>query len=297
MLKKIKINNILVDSIKISNNGKFLVLWDWIYAKHIILYDIEKDNVFYTTYEFNYRTEYLDISPNSNFIAFDVIENESLCYVIIYDTTKKEIIKKINSTCFGLNFSNDTSYLSLIDSNNIIHIYETSSFEKINEINLSSKNVAQGQLLFIKQNNYLIYCHEKGNVNIIDINTSKIISELNHKAVRVAIDTSSNCLATIDTDENDIKIWDIENLKLIKTIPSDIKNDFTRNLLFSPDGLYIISSSTSGIQIFDINMNKLVRHLDSWTNSTTFSSDGKYLIYSDDNETISFHDFYSLINS
>ena len=91
----------------------------------------------------------------------------------------------------------------------------------------------------------------------------------------------------VDSGDNKLKLWDLENGREIKTVTDETEAVFVVNLVkpvFSPDGNYVLTSpSLDVIKIWDINTGKVFKTMKFQGSSFTsakFSPDGKYIITS-----------------
>jgi WD40 repeat protein len=117
------------------------------------------------------------------------------------------------------------------------------------------------------------------NIIIWDLESAKVVSEMNHASGVMAVTFSPNGLWIASGGTNGIvKLWDVDSGQEIKQMDMEHLH-FVQSLAFSPDGKWLGSAGDiDGIIVWDVSTQRKVKHLQEGEGilSIAFSRDGQW---------------------
>ena len=122
------------------------------------------------------------------------------------------------------------------------------------------------------------------NPNEITIET--VITEIHHtkyvNSMQCADFSPNSKWLAIGYENGDIKFWDLEQKQFFKTlsVPPD-SHEHLRDIMFSPDGLWIVTTNHRSLSLWDVQQSRRVKLLEDshigFLRDVKFSPDGKYI--------------------
>jgi WD40 repeat protein len=270
-----------LSAIKSSKDGKYLISWDNC-GSDLCLWDLTLKKIINVFHFPEIEIVCADFSNNNKYLALGTDNG----YIKIFELKKMQLIhdlKAHSSIVSSIKFSNNSELLvsksENYKNNDLTKIWETKTFKEIKAL---SAEYHRGEVLFTKDDKFIIELSSSQKIGIWDVETTEIIKELDIKGLTIALSSEGDYLATIIEDlENDkIKIFNTKAFEELQTIYPRKIGLMTQSLVFSPDNKYILSNSTDGINIFHIQTGLWVMEISTQTVLPAFTNDKNYLIFS-----------------
>jgi WD40 repeat protein len=149
----------------------------------------------------------IDISPDRNYAALAIRDD----FTPIIDLRSEEVVRKLPDAGFGYNcvvaWSPDSRYLACAGENQVIEIWDTTTWKLTNE--LAGHTFRVTGLSWNRKYNRLASASRDKTIRVWDINTFRTVIVLQHDAEIGAVQWSPDGqrLASIDRG-GEVKIWD-----------------------------------------------------------------------------------------
>lgn len=280
--------------------------------------------------EFKYSPCRMDIDNKGEFlaVAFDGKENGKNGEVHILkvkDLSRVGILKGHTSRIFDLKFDEKTQTLITTGHDGMTKLWDISKMKEITSLNINTFSSfaleahPKEKIFLIAENNQIHYINQK---------TGRIIKTFKskgNKIVNLAYDQVGKYMAASTLDLQ-IKIWDLEQNKVIRTVMGlwpvafspngedlvsmgmginltvwnpmtgksrynlDTEGELIQNISFSVDGKKISGAGFLGvIKVWDLESHKLIQKLVGHVGGvygTSFSPDGKFLASAGMDQTV-----------
>jgi WD40 repeat protein len=224
----------------------------------------------------------------------------------VWDINNGELLKTIsikNSYILqDIIYSRDNKMIASCSWNGQINIWNAESFELTKTLYTDKTYLRDNNYIesisFSPDCNHIASGNENGEINVWDINENKLIFTIKNIINPVISSTTSydgKLLASIYYNDSNIKLWDTESFKLVKTLDGHSNEIFS--IIFSNDDNTIATSNKEGIiRIIDIISGEIIQtfynHIE-YDTSFCYSFDSKKIITSDESGKISVMDIKS----
>jgi WD40 repeat protein len=135
------------------------------------------------------------------------------------------------------------------------------------------------KLRFSPAGDFLVSASHDNSVRVWNMQGEELRSLQPVEALGIGISNDGSMLATVPSD-GPVSLWDLDTLKKIKDLAGSVGYD-TSDAEFSPDGQYLAADLAAGIFLWQVSDGSLVWNEVKNSMAVTYSSDGKYLAYSD----------------
>ena len=256
-------------SIEFSPNGQTLVSLDG----YIRIWDIAKSRL-QKMPSIDGTVSSVALAPDAETLACGTNDNEILIWHMVTDKSKI-ILKGHKYEINHLTFSPDGKILAS-SSWNSIRLWDVITGEHITTVipDVDSRH----KIRFAQNGDSLVFVNYEDKVLFLNTETRKIEKEIDinpNSPNSIALSSDGKMLA-IGSKSDEIQIWDISTVKLLKTIQTSAR---TYDVAFSPDGKTIASCSED-IYLWDVETGKLINTFTGHTDQVfilTFSPDGDTL--------------------
>ena len=256
-------------SIEFSTNGQTLVSLDG----YIRIWDIAKSRL-QKIPSIEGTVSSVALAPDAETLACGTNDNEILIRHMGTDQNKI-ILKGHKYEINHLTFSPDGKILAS-SSWDSIRLWDVITGEHITTViqGVDSRH----KIRFAQNGDSLVFVNYEDKVLFLNTETRKIEKEIDinpNSANSIALSSDGKMLA-IGIKNDEIQIWDISTVKLLKTIQTSAR---TYDVAFSPDGKTIASCSED-IYLWDVETGKLINTFTGHTDQVfilTFSPDGDTL--------------------
>ena len=160
----------------------------------------------------------------------------------------------------GLRFSRDGRLLATGDENTDLHLYRTSDWERLAQVNNGGTEpwMAVNQMDFTSDDRHLVAAVSNGDVRIwevqaeeggdgtvqaAELNLVRILEEHGGSIKSVRISPDNRFIAAGASEENGVRVWDLEG-NLVKEIPAT--GGAMETLAWTSDGAYLFTGGTEG---------------------------------------------------
>ncbi|WP_425333040.1 eIF2A-related protein, partial [Crocosphaera watsonii] len=272
---------------KINNNG-YVQIFDLVENKEI------SQLSYMNAKSISDSNSLMEFSSNGKYFGILNFKSKSL-------TIWNIVTKQKHSIILNQNFQGEDRYIysSVIDNEgnfiytegnnqNRLELVKIDRQEKLSRIPLSTKqqilNIvsfsANGRYLIVGETNAAEQC-----VQVWDVDSGREILKINTDSpTDIAINANGNYLAISDRGGG-LSIWDIPAGKEVKKI--QYKNEgWIGGIQFSPNGKYLASYTWTIVRIHEIPSGKEISRIihENTTSLSGFSTDGKYLLTSEDQD-------------
>ena len=256
-------------SIEFSPNGQTLVSLDG----YIRIWDIAKSRL-QKIPSIEGTVSSVALAPDAETLACVTNDNEILIWHMVTDKSKI-ILKGHKHEINHLTFSPDGKILAS-SSWNSIRLWDVITGEHTTTViqDVDSRH----KIRFAQNGDSLVFVNYEDKVLFLNTETRKIEKEIDinpNSPNSIALSSDGKMLA-IGIKNDEIQIWDISTVKLLKTIQTSAR---TYDVAFSPDGKTIASCSED-IYLWDVETGKLINTFTGHTDQVfilTFSPDGDTL--------------------
>ncbi len=266
--------------IKAKPNGKTVFGYD--YKSNLVEIDLTTGEVLQQAQlfkEFKYVSCRMDIDHKGDYIAIaiDGAENGKKGEVHIYktkDLSKVGVLKGHEGRIFDLKFDEKSQTLLTTDHSGATKVWNPAKIKEIKTLNLNTFSSFALET-HPKQNIFLMA--ENNQVHYVNQETGRIVktyASKGNKIVNMAYDQVGKYMATSTLDMQ-IKIWDLEQNKVIRTVMG------LWPVAFSPDGEKLVSmASATELVVWNPRTGEKMHSMPTdfeLIQNISFSKDGKYL--------------------
>jgi len=251
------------------------------------LFDYKDDKLLRVLTGHNYKIKFVTFSPDSRYIlsaAADEVNNNYVGEAILWDATNGKMIKHFpcESSVSSICFSPDSKKFIVSESKSFI--YDIKSDQKQFVWELTGYSPISANIFWLNDINKIIVANSASNENLRLTIQSLKVRDTKEVLTGGGSGTFSN--STMSPDAKyfatqgwgpNIDIWDISKKTTIKTIYCESSYAFT----FSNDSKYLASCDYTGITIWDVLQNKIIKHVPStfgYVNAIKFSPDDKFIL-------------------
>lgn len=242
------------DKLTIENNRIFPLSYKGTKVINSKTYQIE------TTIKTEATENKFSVSPNGKYIILGQdFQTEISVYNLLQGKKIKTLASRLEGTG-GICFSPDSKYFATIDNDNknfltnSISIWSIEKNAIIKTVNIDSnirsvKFSPDGKYLLIGVNNV------KG-IRLYNLFTEKEIALFGERNNSLCYSSNGKYIAN-GTSEGNIEIWDIENIKLLKTLKGH--KGFVESVSFSKDGKRLVSCANDNtIKVWSVGSGELL---------------------------------------
>lgn len=204
------------------------------------------------------------VSPNERYVVSTGLLSKKELFIYNFPQGKK--IKTLNFQSEDITdicFSPDSKYFATLDRNygskdyNSVSIW---SIEKNDVIKKISIDKTIESVNFSPDGNYLligVICgEEKEGIRLYNLSTEKEIAVFGGSSKSLCYSSNGKYIAN-GTFDDDIEIWDIENIKLLKTLKGH--KGFVESVSFSKDGKRLVSCANDNtIKVWSVGSGELL---------------------------------------
>lgn len=197
----------------------------------------------------------------------------------LHDSENGQLIAKLPNSVYGLHYLQQNDLLAVGHNYDGIHLLDWRNKEEIGSLNMTESAIFDinsiGDLLLVGDTS--------GTVTVINYKQLKIvykIKEANKSARSIAVNKALKEVA-IGYSDNNIRIYDLDDFALKKTIEAHTNSVFT--VTYSPDNEMLLSAGRDAhLKIWDAkadyqNIEDIVAHMYA-INNIGFSPDGKHFV-------------------
>ena len=239
----------------IENNRIFPLSWNGTKVINSKTYQIEQ------TIKNEVSEDSFSVSSDGKYIVFGKpFQNEISIHSLLQGKKIKTLYSRLEGTS-GICFSPDSKYFATIDNDNknfltnSISIWSIEKNAIIKTVNIDS-NIQS--VKFSPDGNYLltgVISEEKG-IRLYSLSTEKEVAAFGSSSHSLCYSNNGKYIAN-GTHDGDIEIWDIENIKLLKTLKGH--KGFVESVSFSKDGKRLVScASDNTIKVWSFGSGELL---------------------------------------
>jgi WD40 repeat protein len=185
--------------------------------------------------------------------------------------------KPFPSSTEAVIFSPDSTKLAVIDADRKILLWKLDT-PKAKPLELGHE-IYVTNLLFSPDSALLLGAPgpslEEQSLYLWEVSTGKLLRTWKVKGDQFAFHPNGTSLAVTDFEKNQISVLDLSTWAVVQTMEGDPS---IREIIFSPDGRLLLTTSNTGIQIWGIAAGKILKTITGSYTSLMFSPDGKTLI-------------------
>ena len=285
LLKTLKGHKSYVDSVAISQDGKYIVSGSG--DNTIKIWDRSSGKLLKTLKGHKSYVHSVAISQDGKYIVSGSGDNT----IKIWDRSSGKLLKTLKGhkdSVWSVAISQDGKYIVSGSEDKTIKIWDRSSGKLLKTLKGHKDSV--WSVAISQDGKYIVSGSEDKTIKIWDRSSGKLLKTLKgHKdsVLSVAISQDGKYIVSGSWDGT-IKIWDRSNGKLLKTLKEHKYP--VRSVAISQDGKYIVSDSgDKTIKIRDRSNGKLLKTLEGHkypVESVAISQDGKYIVSGSFDSTI-----------
>jgi len=279
-----------INSLSITNDGKYLLTGGT--SQAVKLWDLNSLKAVHT---FNDYSEFTGkVSWNGKFAAMHNLDRLDVWELeqrkLIYNLELSETTSNIEEVHFS--YDNQYLFIGMInsDGNKSVSQFDLEHFYIVRQFQIPKGgyylgfNVSPDGKYIAANSNKILYLW-----NVQDGSLIHQVENENISSIAMSFSNDSRYLATWTWDML-IKIWDIKNFSLIKTLNPKIRSDIS-SFIFTPDNHYLIAGFTQG-NIFKI------WHTENWDLVATlfFFGEKESVIVTSDNYYMATKDSYQKLS-
>jgi WD40 repeat protein/tRNA A-37 threonylcarbamoyl transferase component Bud32/uncharacterized protein YoxC len=201
--------------------------------------------------------------------------------IIMWDlSTGREIMSLTGhkGNVYSVSFSYDCKYMVSAGSDRTVRLWDINKEVEVLSFEGHTSEVLSA--VISQDNRYVISGGNDGTVRIWSIEEKKEVRvpQGHFRAVKSLAITGDNRYVLTGSEDNTIRIWNIKEGKEIKKLVCPREN-YIQSISLSSDGKYIVSSGTSGVELWDFTTGEQVQHIiTGMVTSSVITSDNKYIV-------------------
>ncbi len=218
--------------------------------------------------------------------------------VVIWDLHNPEegrLIAKIPTSVYCLAYDKNNHQAVIGQNHEGIHIIDVTARKEINSLKLTETYLFDIQIV----GDIILVASGEGTVFVIDKDRNVILKKLKftEKSARSISVSSSNNEFAVGYSDNKIRVFDLENYKLKRTIDAHKNSVFT--VKYSPDEQFLLSGSRDAhLNVWEVSEDyslkeSIVAHMYA-INNLDFSPNGKHFVTCSMDKSIKVWDAESL---
>lgn len=201
------------------------------------------------------------VSSDGKYIVFGKpFQNEISIHSLLQGKKIKTLYSRLEGTS-GICFSPDSKYFATIDNDNknfLTNSISIWSIEKNNIIKTVNMDSNIQSIKFSPNGNYLLtgVISEERGIRLYNLSTEKEVAAFGSSSNSLCYSNNGKYIAN-GTHDGDIEIWDIENIKLLKTLKGH--KGIVGSVSFSKDGKRLVSCANDNtIKVWSVGSGELL---------------------------------------
>lgn len=283
-LGRLEGHNYEVSCLILTSDMKYIISGAW--DNQIKIWDLGTWSLLHTIKGGRFHSRYLyEITSDGKYlVTIDRNNVNNISFWQLLDGIKSKTVTFPNQIR-GMKMASDGKYLIISDSKNNIYLWEFSSSQIINKMQISKESSFFINLFTITSDlSYLIIFNNKKEIEIWEFNSSLLINKINidNHWIWSIITSPDNKYIICGLDDWTICVWEIKSGNLIRVLEGH--QGGIMSLDISPNGKLVVSAGERGdqsIRIWDFHTGELIRTILKNNNgvlSVKFSSNGKYIV-------------------
>ena len=239
----------------VENNRIFPLSWNGTKVINSKTYQIEQ------TIKNEVTEDSFSVSSDGKYIVFGKpFQNEISIHSLLQGKKIKTLYSRLEGTS-GICFSPDSKYFATIDNDNknfLTNSISIWSIEKNNIIKTVNMDSNIQSIKFSPNGNYLLtgVISEERGIRLYNLSTEKEVAAFGSSSNSLCYSNNGKYIAN-GTHDGDIEIWDIENIKLLKTLKGH--KGIVGSVSFSKDGKRVVSCANDNtIKVWSVGSGELL---------------------------------------
>lgn len=239
----------------VENNRIFPLSWNGTKVINSKTYQIEQ------TIKNEVTEDSFSVSSDGKYIVFGKpFQNEISIHSLLQGKKIKTLYSRLEGTS-GICFSPDSKYFATIDNDNknfLTNSISIWSIEKNNIIKTVNMDSNIQSIKFSPNGNYLLtgVISEERGIRLYNLSTEKEVAAFGSSSNSLCYSNNGKYIAN-GTHDGDIEIWDIENIKLLKTLKGH--KGIVGSVSFSKDGKRVVSCANDNtIKVWSVVSGELL---------------------------------------
>ncbi|MFD2421851.1 WD40 repeat domain-containing serine/threonine protein kinase [Amycolatopsis pigmentata] len=172
-----------------------------------------------------------------------------------------------------------------------VRIWDVLRGQSIATLAVPATDVGTGVIATVGDDRRIVIIGTGHRMAFFDLGTGRSLGDIDGEPGEIralAVSPDGAVLATSDTMDKTVRLWDIPGKRLLGTLPAEI--DTAQALAFTPDGAFLaVGGADHSVTLWDVSKRQLLHTLRGHTDSVLslrFSSDGTLLVSGGADQTV-----------